>query len=62
MTAERNKEIALSLIEALNARDLTLWSRHLSENYAAEHPGVAVELEKRIRASGSSAPSSMSPC
>ena len=46
MSTEENKEIALSLIEALNARDLTLWSRHLSEDYAAEHPGVSVLLDK----------------
>lgn len=43
---EQNKEIALSLIEALNARDLSLWSRHLSEDYEAEHPGVSVLLDK----------------
>jgi predicted ester cyclase len=47
MSTERNKEISLGLIEALNARDLTLWSRHLSEDYAAEHPGVSVLLDKR---------------
>jgi predicted ester cyclase len=34
------------LIEALTARDLSLWSRHLSEDYAAEHPGVSVLLDK----------------
>jgi hypothetical protein len=32
MSAEWNKEISLGLIEALNARDLTLWSRHLAED------------------------------
>ena len=47
MSTEQNKEIALGLIEALNARDLGLWSRHLSEDYAAEHPGVSVLLDKR---------------
>jgi C-1 hydroxylase len=46
MSTEENKEIALSLIEALNAHDLTLWSRHLSDDYAAEHPGVSVTLDK----------------
>ena len=46
MSADQNKEIALSLIEALNTRDLGLWSRHLSEDYAAEHPGVSVLLDK----------------
>jgi C-1 hydroxylase len=46
MSIEENKEISLSLIEALNARDLSLWSRHLAEDYAAEHPGVSVPLDK----------------
>ena len=46
MSTEENKEIALSLIEALNARDLDLWSRHLSDDYSAEHPGVSVPLDK----------------
>ena len=46
MSIEENKEIALSLIEALNARDLGLWSRHLSDDYAADHPGVSVLLDK----------------
>jgi steroid delta-isomerase-like uncharacterized protein len=46
MSTEQNKEISLSLIEALNARDLTLWSRHLAEDYAAEHPGVSIPLDK----------------
>ena len=42
VSAQENKEMALSLIEALNARDLSdlsLWSQRLSEDYAAEHPG-----------------------
>jgi steroid delta-isomerase-like uncharacterized protein len=46
VSIEENKEIALSLIEALNARDLGLWSRHLADDYAAEHPGVSVLLDK----------------
>src|SRR5215210_8177323 len=46
MSAEENKQIALSLVEALNARDLSLWSRHLAEDYIAEHPGVSVPLDK----------------
>jgi C-1 hydroxylase len=46
MSAEENKEIALSLFEALNARDLSLWSQHLTEDYIAEHPGVSVPLDK----------------
>src|SRR5215212_2737906 len=46
MSAEENKEIALSLFEALNARDLSLWSKHLADDYIAEHPGVSVPLDK----------------
>src|SRR5215203_3431664 len=46
MSTQANKEIALSLFEALNARDLSLWSQHLAEDYTAEHPGVAVPLDK----------------
>ena len=46
MSIDENKEIALSLIEALNVRDLGLWSRHLSDDYAADHPGVSVLLDK----------------
>jgi hypothetical protein len=46
MSSEENKQIALSLLEALNARDLSLWSRHLAEDYIAEHPGVSVPLDK----------------
>jgi hypothetical protein len=44
VSMEQNKERVLSLIEALNARDLVLWSRHLSEDYAAE---LAVLLDKK---------------
>jgi predicted ester cyclase len=43
---EQNKQIALSLFEALNARDLSLWSKHLAQDYTAEHPGVSVPLNK----------------
>jgi predicted ester cyclase len=46
MSAEENKKIVLSLFEALNARDLSLWSQHLADNYIAEHPGVSVPLDK----------------
>jgi len=31
MSAEENKQIALSIIEALNTRDLSVWSKHLAE-------------------------------
>jgi predicted ester cyclase len=47
MTLE-NKEIALSIIEALNARDLSVWSKHLAEDYIAEHPGVSAPLNKTM--------------
>ena len=39
---EENKRLALIVIEALNARDLEPWSQKLSEEYAAEYPGVPV--------------------
>ena len=41
MSAEENKkEIALTVIEALNTRDLSLWSQKLADDYAGQHPGV----------------------
>src|SRR5215211_7196136 len=46
MSVQENKEIALTVIEALNARDLSLWSQLLAEDYKAEHPGVSVHLNK----------------
>ncbi len=46
MVAQENKEIALSLFEALNARDLSLWWQHLAQDYIAEHPGVSIPLNK----------------
>jgi hypothetical protein len=41
MSSDENKRIALSIIEALNTRDLSLWSQHLAEDYTAELPGVS---------------------
>jgi ketosteroid isomerase-like protein len=46
MSSEVNKQIALNLLEALNVRDLSLWSRHLAEDWLAENPGVSVPLDK----------------
>ena len=46
MSAQENKQLALILIEALNARDMSLWSQYLSKDYTAEHPGVSVLLDK----------------
>jgi steroid delta-isomerase-like uncharacterized protein len=41
MSAEEvKKRLALAVIEALNTRDLSQWSQKLSEDYAAEYPGV----------------------
>jgi predicted ester cyclase len=37
---EENKRLALTVFEALNARDLDPWAQKLSDNYAAEYPGV----------------------
>ena len=51
MSSEENKQIALSLLKAINARDLSLWSQHLAEDYTAEHPGVSMPLNK-IRSMG----------
>ena len=48
MSAEENKQIALSIVEALNTRDLSVWSKHLAEDYIAEHPGVSVPLNKTM--------------
>ena len=48
MSSEENKQIALSIMEALNTRDLSVWSKHLAEDYTAEHPGVSVPLNKTM--------------
>ena len=48
MSVEENKQIALSIIEALNTRNLSVWSQHLAEDYTAEHPGVSVPLNKMM--------------
>ena len=46
MSSEENKQVALNVIKALNARDLSVWSEHLAEDYIAEHPGVSAPLNK----------------
>ena len=40
MSAQENEELALTVIEALNTRDLSWWSQNLSDDYVAEYPGV----------------------
>jgi ketosteroid isomerase-like protein len=45
---EESKQIVLSIIEALNTRDLSVWSKHLADDYSAEHPGVSVPLNKTM--------------
>ncbi|HET6658493.1 MAG TPA: ester cyclase [Rubrobacter sp.] len=45
---EENKQIALSIFEALNTRDLSVWSKHLAEDYTAVHPGVSIPLNKTM--------------
>jgi predicted ester cyclase len=40
MSVEENEELALTVIEGLNTRDLSQWSQKLSADYAAEYPGV----------------------
>jgi predicted ester cyclase len=42
MSAQENEELALTVIEALNTRDLSWWSQNLSDDYVAEYPGVPV--------------------
>jgi predicted ester cyclase len=42
MSAKENEELALTLIESLNTRELSQWSQKLSEDYAGEYPGVPV--------------------
>ena len=42
MSAQENEELALTVIEALNTRDLSWWSQNLSDEYVAEYPGVPV--------------------
>jgi predicted ester cyclase len=37
---EENKRLALIVIDALTACDLDPWSQNLSDDYAAEYPGV----------------------
>jgi steroid delta-isomerase-like uncharacterized protein len=37
---DENKRIALTVIEALNSRDLDPWSQQLSDDYVAEYTGV----------------------
>jgi hypothetical protein len=37
---EENNALALTVLEALNTRDLDPWSQNLSVNYIAEYPGV----------------------
>ena len=39
---EENKGLALTVLEALNALDLSLWAQKLADDYAAEYPGVPV--------------------
>ena len=38
MSVQENKQIALTVIEALNARDLSLWSQLLAEDYTENIP------------------------
>jgi len=33
MSVQENKQVALTVIEALNTRDLSLWSKLLAEDY-----------------------------
>jgi ketosteroid isomerase-like protein len=39
---EESKRVVLILFEALNARDLDLWSRQLADDFTAEYPGMPI--------------------
>src|SRR5215213_11613176 len=45
---EETKKTILSLIEALNARDLARWSEQLTEDYIAEQPGLQSGLFSNV--------------
>jgi hypothetical protein len=49
MSSEENKLIALSLLQALNARDLSVWSKYLAEDYIAQHIQVCWSPWTRAR-------------
>lgn len=40
MAFEENKKLALTAIEALNARDMSIWSQNLADDFLASPPGV----------------------
>ena len=42
MSERENEHLALTVIEALNAGDLSQWSQKLADDYAGEYPGVPV--------------------
>ena len=42
MASEENKKLALTAIEALNARDMSIWSQKLADDFVAAPPGVPV--------------------
>ena len=42
MSAKENEQLALTVIEAINTRDLSRWAQMLADDYTAEYPGVPV--------------------
>jgi hypothetical protein len=40
--SEENKTIVLASTEALNARDLSMWSQKRADDFTAEYPGLPV--------------------
>jgi predicted ester cyclase len=40
--SEENKTIVLASTEALNARDLSMWSQKRADDFTAEYPGLLV--------------------
>ena len=46
---EENKRVVLTLFEALNARDLDVWSRQLEDDFTAEYPGMPIRDKTQSR-------------
>jgi predicted ester cyclase len=45
---EENKKLALTVIEALNTRDLDPWSQNLSDDYVAEYPDTHFDVNSVV--------------
>jgi C-1 hydroxylase len=47
--SEENKTIVLTSTEALNARDLNLWSQMRADDFTAEYPGLPILIKNQSR-------------